>query len=211
VLATLIAAMLVLVVVALCNYRQIETLGVAFGLFELTFVFTMIYLHPSPMDVMKGSFVWHNDFDYHKLIAANVGAVIMPWMIYFQQSAVVARKIHGQQEFEEERKYTFLGSVLTQLIMIGALVTLAATPNVRSLETVADIQYALAPVFGEFLAKLLLSMALVGGSLCAAFVVALAAAWAICEALEVDDAFALDRRPSEAMDTIMAHVHARLD
>merc|ERR1712216_413026 len=82
--------------------------------------------------------------------------------------------------------------------MIGALVTLAATPNVQSLETIADIQSALTPVFGEFLAKCLLSMAFIGGSLCAAFVVALAAAWAICEAFDVDDAFALDRRPSEA-------------
>ena len=57
--------------------------------------------------------------------------VIMPWMIYFQQSAVVARRLRSSEQMNEERTGTLLGSVLTQLIMIGALVTLAAAHSIN--------------------------------------------------------------------------------
>ena len=55
----------------------------------------------------------------------------MPWMIYFQQSAVVARRLQTSKAMSEERTGTLLGSVLTQLIMIGALVTLAAAHSIN--------------------------------------------------------------------------------
>ena len=41
-------------------------------------------------------------------------------------------------------------------------------------------------------------MAFLGGSLCAAFVVSLAATWALCEASGLEDAFALEQSPKEA-------------
>lgn len=55
----------------------------------------------------------------------------MPWMIYFQQSAVVARRLQNPEQMAEERTGTLLGSVLTQMIMIGALVTLAASHTIN--------------------------------------------------------------------------------
>mmetsp|Transcript_19905 Transcript_19905/g.52849 ORF Transcript_19905/g.52849 Transcript_19905/m.52849 type:complete len:212 (+) Transcript_19905:2-637(+) len=119
-------------------------------------------------------------------------------MIYFQQSAVVARKLVSDQEMQAERHATMVGSALTQLVMIGALVTMAATAKNKDLESVRDIQDALEPTFGEFWSKLLLSFAFMGGSLCAAFVVSLAASWAVCEAAGVGDSCSLDRSPTEA-------------
>ena len=47
-------------------------------------------------------------------------------------------------------------------------------------------------------AQVLLSLGLLGGSLCAAFVVALAGAWGVCEALGQDGGEALDRPLREA-------------
>ena len=41
-------------------------------------------------------------------------------------------------------------------------------------------------------------MAFLGGSLCAAFVVALAATWALCEAASLEDAYALEQSPTDA-------------
>lgn len=55
----------------------------------------------------------------------------MPWMIYFQQSAVVARRLQNPEQMAEERTGTLLGSILTQMIMIGALVTLAASHTIN--------------------------------------------------------------------------------
>eukprot|EP00928_Gymnodinium_smaydae_P036890 TRINITY_DN2570_c0_g1_i1.p1 TRINITY_DN2570_c0_g1~~TRINITY_DN2570_c0_g1_i1.p1 ORF type:complete len:509 (+),score=89.80 TRINITY_DN2570_c0_g1_i1:131-1528(+) len=200
-LATLAAALLVSVIVIGCNYRQVETIGVICGLFELTFVLTMFLYHPAPADVFSGAFRFYDDAAFASLVAANIGAVIMPWMIYFQQSAVVARGLRTASDVAEERVQTLVGSILTQLVMIGALVTLAAAHTVqKDLNSVGDIVVSLEPVLGDTSARVLVSLGFAGGSACAAFVVSLAAAWAVSEALGADDANALDLPPWEAKE-----------
>lgn len=188
--------------VVFCSYRQIEIVGVGLGLFELTFVVTMFMYHPSPSDVWAGMFKFHSSGDFFLLVSSNIGAVIMPWMIYFQQSAIVARRIRPDVSQHEETASTFLGCCLTQLVMIGALVTLAAAnAKADSLESVQDIIDAISPQLGVTCSKVLVSLAFFGGSLCAAFVVALAASWALCEATGVDQndvASSLDLHPSES-------------
>merc|ERR1740121_802383 len=195
---TLVAAFTVVGTVFFCSYKQIESIGIFLGLFELTFVVSMLILHPPLMAVIRGSFTFSLDGEFTTLIAANIGAVIMPWMIYFQQSAVVARRLRVA-DFETERKQTMLGSVLTQLVMIGMLVTLAyAHKQGIDIETVTDIVNAISPMFGATWAKVFVTLGFTGGSLCAAFVVSLAASWAVCEALGVEDHFSLDRPPAQA-------------
>eukprot|EP00747_Dinoflagellata_sp_TGD_P024123 gnl/TRDRNA2_/TRDRNA2_130330_c0_seq2.p1 gnl/TRDRNA2_/TRDRNA2_130330_c0~~gnl/TRDRNA2_/TRDRNA2_130330_c0_seq2.p1 ORF type:complete len:466 (+),score=85.30 gnl/TRDRNA2_/TRDRNA2_130330_c0_seq2:82-1398(+) len=196
---TLAAAIVVIATVWFCNYRQVELVGCTVGLFELTFVISMFCLHPSPSKVLKGMFTFPSDSEFMKLVAANIGAVIMPWMIYFQQSAIVARKIVTGPEANQEKKHTLFGCIVTQLVMIGTLVTMAAAPKVGgNMEHVEDFLVALRPVMGDAWSKIFLSCAFLGGSISAAFVVSLAAAWAICEAGDMDDPFSLDRPPSEA-------------
>jgi len=196
--ATLIAAGMVIIVVFGCRYKTIETFGVCLGLCELSFVVTMFAFHPSPGEVFRGMFDLSNIYneEYLKLVTANIGAVIMPWMIYFQQSAVVARRLK-KDDVEEERVHTFFGSCLTQMIMIATLVTFAAS-RAKDLQHVESMYEALLPVLGSTPSIVLLSLAFIGGSACAAFVVSLAASWAICEASGSDDSYALDRSPSEA-------------
>mmetsp|Transcript_48530 Transcript_48530/g.103982 ORF Transcript_48530/g.103982 Transcript_48530/m.103982 type:complete len:441 (-) Transcript_48530:90-1412(-) len=197
-LGTTIAVIIILAVVFLCPYRHIEALGCVLGLFELVFVLTMFMYHPSPGIVFKGAFTFHSDPAYVGLITANIGAVIMPWMIYFQQSAIVAKRLQPGQNMLEERRGTLLGTILTQLVMIGTLVTLAAAKGMdRNLDDVQDIVFALSQRLGTMLAKVLVSLGFVGGSLCAAFVVSIAPAWAICEAAGDDGSFALDRAPTQ--------------
>jgi len=195
--ATVLSASTVVAVVLFCSYTQIEVIGVVFGLFELVFVLTMFLMHPSPSDVFFGSLEFHSEPEYMKLVSANIGAVIMPWMIYFQQSAIVARGLSTNKDLARERTQTLIGSILTQLVMIGALVTLAAAHNVsnKDLEDVRDIVKALSPVLGEGVSKVFVSLGFLGGSICAAFVVSLAAAWALCEAMGWDTAGSLDEPP----------------
>eukprot|EP00931_Biecheleriopsis_adriatica_P117646 TRINITY_DN93146_c0_g1_i1.p1 TRINITY_DN93146_c0_g1~~TRINITY_DN93146_c0_g1_i1.p1 ORF type:complete len:440 (+),score=72.84 TRINITY_DN93146_c0_g1_i1:96-1415(+) len=196
--STLLAAAVIISLVCSLRYKQVEFIGICFGLFELAFVFTMFWYHPPLSDVWQGSWQLHDDPEFVKLISANIGAVIMPWMIYFQQSAVVARRLTTGKDLSEERAGTLMGSILTQLIMIGALVTMAATKNHRNLKNINDLYLAFIPAFGITMSKVIVSMAMLGGSLCAAFVVSLAATWALCEAAGVEDRFALDQSPREA-------------
>jgi Mn2+/Fe2+ NRAMP family transporter len=196
----LVAAVAIVAVVFLCSYRQIEVIGITFGLFELAFVVSMFMMRPSPSEMATGLITFHIDREYLMLIASNLGAVIMPWMIYFQQSAIVARglRINDEKEVAEERAQTFVGSCLTQLVMIGTLVTMAASPLNGNLENVQGFVEAMAPVFGRFWAKVVVSCAFLGGSMCAAFIVAITPAWAVCEAAGSKTSVDLDRPPTEA-------------
>mmetsp|Transcript_14885 Transcript_14885/g.52207 ORF Transcript_14885/g.52207 Transcript_14885/m.52207 type:complete len:425 (-) Transcript_14885:315-1589(-) len=195
---TFLAAAIVITVVLCFNYRQIEVVGTALGLFELAFVVTMFALHPDPGEVFRGAHTFHSEPEFMGLVAANIGAVIMPWMIYFQQSAVVARRITPGEGMRQERSHTLVGSILTQLVMIGALVTLAAAGKARNLNSVQDILNAMEPALGAEAAKVAVSLGFLGGSLCAAFVVSLAASWAVCEALGHDNELSMDQPLSKA-------------
>merc|ERR1719316_2419366 len=130
----------------------------------------MFILRPSPTDMLNGgltSFPLQNK-EFSELIASNIGAVIMPWMIYFQQSAVVARRLRTSEQLECERAHTMFGSFLTQLIMIGTLVTMAAISPGKSnnLNDVGDIALALAPTLGDSVSKVIVSLGFLGGSIC---------------------------------------------
>jgi Mn2+/Fe2+ NRAMP family transporter len=195
----IVAAGAIITAVMALNYRQVEAFGIAMGLFELTFVVTMFFSRPNPEEVVEGMVTVHRKASYWLLFSSNIGAVIMPWMVCFQQSAVVARRLSTHNDLQQERVQTLYGSVLTQVVMIGTLVTLAAAPKSgKDLRSVRDIQTSLAPVFGELPSVILLSLAFVGSAMCGAVVVSLTAAWAICEAAQWEDPFSMDRPLSEA-------------
>ena len=109
------------------SYRRVERIGIAIGLAELTFIPAMILAHPSGHDLLHGLAtlpLGHKSYVY--LLAANVGAVIMPWMIFYQQSAIVDKGLRPTM-LRAERRDTAVGSVITQGIMIVVIVAFAAT------------------------------------------------------------------------------------
>lgn len=198
-LGAIVASVSVIVAVMSCNYRQVEVFGIFAGLFELVFVGTMFLMKPVPHEIVEDMATIHHRASYWLLFSSNIGAVIMPWMVFFQQSAVVARRLSTQADLEQERKHTLSGSVLTQVVMIGTMVTLAAAPKVgKDLNSVRDIQQVLAPVFGQTASVVLISLAFIGSALCGAVVVSLTAAWAICEAARWEDPFSMDRPISDS-------------
>lgn len=197
-LAIVVAAGLITFIVLFFKYKQLEAIGICMGLFELTFVVSMFMLAP-PMDkVLKGMTTLHDSHNFVLLIGANIGAVIMPWMLCFQQNAVVAQGTQSGKGIAQERAQTALGSFLTQLIMIGTLVTMAATQkHPEDLNNAADFVDGLSPLLGEMTAKIFVSLAFLGGSLCAAFIVTITPAWSLCEAMGRDGSKSLDCTPSE--------------
>lgn len=195
----ILAAGIIVLVILLFPYRKVEVIGVTLGSFELVFVVTMFMYHPSPLEVLKGSFTFHASGSYMRLVAANIGAVIMPWMLFFQQSAIVARKLRTEEDEVEERLHTMIGSIVSQIVMIGILVTLAAAGRRGDdLESVVDVVNALGPAIGLTTAKVVVSLGFFGGSMCAAFVVALAASWSVCEAAGWDGYNSLGVSPTTA-------------
>ncbi|WP_274433089.1 NRAMP family divalent metal transporter [Alicyclobacillus sp. ALC3] len=167
------------------SYKRVERIGIALGLFELLLIPGAILAHP------KGQAVWaglqtiplHNA-SYVYLLAANVGAVIMPWMIFYQQSAVVDRGLQ-RKDLRAARLDTAVGSVLTQVVMIAVVVMIAATVGTvnpsQALNNVPQIANGLVPFLGRSGAKVIFGLGMLGASFVAALVVSLAGAWGIGE------------------------------
>jgi Mn2+/Fe2+ NRAMP family transporter len=179
------AAVLLLAVVASGTYRRVEVIGIGLGLFELAFLVAAIRAHPDPGS-LAGSLVSAQPLGnqaYLALVAANVGAVVMPWMIFYQQAAILDKGI-TVRNLRAARIDTAVGAVVTQVIMIAVLVASGASlfhRNAGSLNTVAQISTALTSSLGAAGGRLAFAMGVAGAALVAALVVSLGAAWAFAE------------------------------
>ena len=164
------------------------------------FIVVAILARPDPAVVAAQAFdIPFRDPKYLYLVAANIGAVIMPWMVFFQQSAIVEKRL-TVDNIGAARADTFIGSILTQIIMAAILVATAATLGAAGksgdLDTVQQISGAITPFLGEFGGKLLFGLGLSGAALVAAIVVTVTAARTLGEILKVN--CSLDHSPREA-------------
>lgn len=182
-----IATILLVGIAFIGSYRRVEKIGVIIGSAELAFIIAIIMIHPSFSQMAQGlvTIPWrHSSYIY--LVAANVGAVIMPWMIFYQQGAVVDKKL-DISSIPKARQDTFVGTLITQGIMLIFVIAFAATVGNSnfsdSLSSVTDLARALAPFIGSMPAKILIGASILGGALVAALVVALAGTWGITEVL----------------------------
>jgi NRAMP (natural resistance-associated macrophage protein)-like metal ion transporter len=182
------------------SYHSVERIAIAIGAFELVFLYVAWRAHPSMHEILSGfRHMPLNNKDYLYLMAANIGAVIMPWMIFYQQSAVIDKGL-SVQHLKAARFDTALGSVVTQLIMASVLIAAAATIGKTNpgapLNTVHQISDALVPFLGETTGKILFALGMLGAALIASVVVSLAAAWALGEILGYKRS--LEHKPKEA-------------
>jgi len=182
------------------SYRRVERAAIALGLFELAFFGVAWAAHPKLGEIAAQSVrIPIANKDYLYLVAANIGAVIMPWMVFYQQSAVADKKLKPEH-FNAARVDTALGAVLTQLVMAAVLVAAAATlfgrTNGDSLKTVGDLSAALTPLLGEGVGRLVFGLGIIGAGMVAAIVASLALAWGLGEVLGYKRS--LEYRPLEA-------------
>jgi Mn2+/Fe2+ NRAMP family transporter len=181
-----IAAAGILIVVSLTGtYKRAEVVALGLCLIELLFIPAAFAAHPSLATIVNEGLFGSQplgDRDYLLLVASNIGAVIMPWMIFYQQSATVDKGLK-LPDLPFARIDTAAGAVFTQIIMIAVVVTTAATLYVRhiSVTDAAHAALALMPLTGRF-AEIIFGAGLVGAAMLGALVVSLATAWAFGEA-----------------------------
>ena len=179
------AAVALIAVVLTGSYRRVERAAICIGLFELAFFAVAWNAHPSlttmAADAVNIPFA---NKDYLFLVAANIGAVIMPWMVFYQQSAIADKGLRPEH-LAAARADTAFGAVLTQLVMAAALIACAAvigTPDEgASLNTVGDMAKVLTPLLGASNGRLVFSLGILGAGMVAAIVASLALAWGVGE------------------------------
>ncbi len=195
------AAAILLIALGLSgSYRRFERVGIAIGLFELLFLVIAGLVHPNLHQLAEGLMTepWRAP-GFRFLLAANIGAVIMPWMIFYQQGAVIDKRLTVKQ-MRSARLDTAVGAIVSQALMIAIVVAVAATigqtRSSRSLNDIPQIALALTPLLGRSLADTLFGFGMLGASFIAALVVSTAGAWGIAEALHLRHS--LNDRPRDA-------------
>jgi len=182
------------------SYLAVERIAIAVGAFELVFLFVAWQANPELTALTSGAvdIAWREP-KYLYLVAANIGAVIMPWMVFYQQSSVVEKKL-TLDDLPMARLDTAFGAVVTQIIMAAVLIATAATlgsaTQSGSLDTVQQIAQAITPYLGETTGKLLFGLGLSGAAVVATIVVTLTAARTLSEVLGTKHS--LEHEPHEA-------------
>lgn len=182
------------------SYLSVERIALAVGLFECVFLYVAWQAKPDIATVLTEALkIPLTNSRYLYLIAANIGAVIMPWMVFYQQSAVAEKGLVAA-DLRAARWDTAIGSVVTQLIMAAVLVAVAATIGRvdagHSLDTVQKIVKAITPFLGERTGTLMFALGMIGASLVATIVVTLTAARTLGEIMGYKHS--LSQRPKEA-------------
>jgi Mn2+/Fe2+ NRAMP family transporter len=109
---------------------------------------------------------------------ANIGTTIAPWMIFFQQSAVVDKGLK-EKDIKWERLDTFLGSIWTIIIGIALIIITGTLLPGSPVESAAEVALKLLPLnryVGTFIAIGLFDAGFLG-----AVCISLASSWALGE------------------------------
>ena len=190
--ASLAAATALVIAIALSgSYRRIERIALMIGAFEVAFLVIAWQSNPSLTRMAHEALdqpVLHPDFGF--LAAAIIGASFNPWMVFYQQSAVIERKL-GAADYRAARWDTAFGAVLTQCLSAAVLIAAAATLGRKSpgleLTSVGQISDAFASVSPD-ISRLVFSMGVLGAALVAVIVSSMAVTWGIGEILGFDHA-----------------------
>ena len=190
----------ILAMVLTGSYRVVERVAVAIGLFALAFIVMAVKARPDAGQIAHE--IWRmpmGDHNFLYLVAANLGTSIMPWTIFYQQSALINKGLNGTH-LRAARIETMLGAVLCQILSAAVLIASASSLSVhyrdRGLDNIAQIGEAFGTLIGPTWGKAVFAIGLSGGALVATIVVCLAAAWAMGEAMGVRHS--LEQHPLEA-------------
>lgn len=120
--------------------------------------------------------------DFLFLLAANVGAVIMPFMLFYQVSATAEKGITPRQ-LKAVRVETAIGAIVSELIMV-AIAIAAIGVRTDSLDFAAPgvLSQGLSSVAGVF-APYVFGVGLIAASFIALIVISLGSCWGVTEAL----------------------------
>ncbi len=189
-----------LVIVGAGSYRRVERAALVIGLFELAFFAVAWRARPSVSMLARDALdLPFGDRQFLFMVAAIIGAIFNPWMIFYQQSATVDRELQPG-DLVHARRDTAAGAILTQCltgaVLVAAAAAFASGGAPASLSSVGEISAALTPVLGAGVGRMVFAAGVLGASLVAAIVCSLALAWGVGEVAGYRRT--LERRPFEA-------------
>jgi Mn2+/Fe2+ NRAMP family transporter len=167
------------------RYWTWEKIALLFCGVNLIYIPAAFLVHPPLHEVLYSSIVPHfppggfsNELFF--MLMANIGTTIAPWMIFFQQSAVVDKGMQ-EKDITLGRVDTAVGSVFTVLVAAFCVIltgTLLKGVDINDAATAAVTLMGINHYLGTFLAIGLFDAGLLG-----AICISLASSWAFGEVL----------------------------
>jgi Mn2+/Fe2+ NRAMP family transporter len=179
-----VAAVIVLMggIVLNGRYWTWEKIALLFCALNLIYIPGAFIVHPSVSQVLREGLIPNFAGGFNGqlffFLMANIGTTIAPWMLFFQQSAVVDKGMM-EKDIPWGRFDTLLGSVLTIIVAIFIVVVTATVLPGVDIESAAQAAQELRkadPYVGTFLAIGLFDAGLLG-----AICISLASSWAFGE------------------------------
>ena len=167
------------------NYRSLEKVFFILSFFYVSYILSGFLAKPDWSFVAKETFIPSIKLtsDYIIILIGVIGTTITPWMQFYLQSSIVEKGVRIT-EYKYTRLEVVVASILTDLVSFFIIVAAASTlfaSKIR-INNAADAAMALAPLVGKF-AQSLFALGLFGAAFFGAFILPLATAYYICEAL----------------------------
>jgi manganese transport protein len=112
-------------------------------------------------------------------VAADVGAVVMPFMLFYQASATAEK---GTGTVWTSRLETLVGAIVSEAIMVAIVMVSADLGGAPDLASPANLSNALSVIAGSY-APILFAVGLVSAAFLALVVISFASAWGLVEAV----------------------------
>jgi Mn2+/Fe2+ NRAMP family transporter len=187
-LSAAIGVALVLASLAFRRYATWERAVMALAVFNLLFVPAALFAHPDGSALAQAIGTWSPlqggvTVAFVTLVMSNIGATVTPWMIFFQQSAVVDKGL-TTADMPQARLETAIGAVLAAIAGVATLVAaaplLANKVDVSNFSTGGDFATGLQPFLGSAGATLF-ALGMIEAGLVAAMTISTSSAYAFGE------------------------------
>jgi len=182
VITVIVVSVIMMLMVLQGKYWTWEKIAILLAVLNLIYIPAAFLVHPSVGEVLRIGLVPHFPGGFNGtlffFLMANIGTTIAPWMIFFQQSAVVDKGMK-EKDIPWGQMDTLIGSAFTVLVAIFLVVvtgTVLSGVEVGSAAQAASILITTNPLLGTCIAIGLFNAGFLG-----AICISLASSWAFGE------------------------------
>jgi Mn2+/Fe2+ NRAMP family transporter len=184
------AAVLIALAMGTRRYMTWERIVMVLAAGNLVFVPAALLAHPDVAAIGRALATWGPvpgglSMALFTLVLANIGATVTPWMLFFQQSAVVDKGLRPA-DLTQARVDTGLGAVIAAVVAVATVVTASTLYahhiDVRTLADGANFAVALKPFIGSAGAALF-ALGMIEAGVVAAMTISTSSAYGVCEVL----------------------------
>jgi NRAMP (natural resistance-associated macrophage protein)-like metal ion transporter len=182
VVTVIVVSIVMAIMVVQGRYWTWEKIALLFCGINLVYIPGAFMVHPSVSEVLRVGLIPHFPGGFNNQIffflMANIGTTIAPWMVFFQQSAVVDKGM-DEKDIPFGKVDTFIGSICTVLVAAFVIIVTATVLKGVQIDSAAQASQALMGI-NKYLGTLL-AIGLFDAGFLGAICISLASSWAFGE------------------------------